>query len=285
VEPRRSAINRGSVWTEVPAQHEGIANTVQQSSDILEVDYEQPVTESESNAPLVEQAISEVASNAPMLDEPSIPPSPSPSPSPSPMPMPMPPELQKFQDSLPEQYSGSSAAELWRDKPLRELKAAILPKFKDLEKLRDTERQRLNQAAPLMAARGASIQTIGQSRPWLLSSYEWEAPATRHLPLLFEEPNLERMGYTYGCYWNICGFESGPHQAECLQPFVSGVCFVSRVAMVPYILGIDPPGEPIYTLGVDRPGSPVPYRKYLIPLSIRGAIYQAGFMTGLSFLP
>lgn len=173
--------------------------------------------------------------------------------------------------------------ELWRDKPLGQLKASISLKFSDTEKLRETELQRLTQATPHMVARGNMTQTIGQSRPWMLASYEWEAPATRHLPLWFEEPNLERMGYTCGMQWNVCGYESGQCAAECLQPFVSAGHFFGRVPFIPYMCGLNPPCEPIYTLGVDRPGSPVPYRRHLIPVTLKAALFQAGAMVGVAY--
>lgn len=173
--------------------------------------------------------------------------------------------------------------ELWQDKPLGQLKASIALKFSETEKLRETELQRLTLATPHMVARGNMTHTIGQSRPWMLASYEWEAPATRHLPLWFEEPNLERMGYTWGMQWNVCGFEAGQCASECLQPFVSAGHFFGRVPFIPYMCGIDPPCEPIYTLGVDRPGSPVPYRRYLIPVTLKAALYQAGAMVGVAY--
>lgn len=176
------------------------------------------------------------------------------------------------------------AKELWQDKPLEGLKASISPNFKESGGFRDSEKQRLNLARPLMVERGSINQLSGEGRTWMLSNYEWEAPATRHLPLWFEEPNVERMGYTYGLYWNICGYESGPHAAECLQPFVSAAHFWGRVPLVPYIWGVDPPLEPVYTLGVDRPGSPVPYRKHLAPISLKGAMYQAAAIVGLAYI-
>lgn len=208
-----------------------------------------------------------------------LPPSPSELPYSAPQPVPS-----IAQKSAPQQSVGGRAMELWQDRPLGELKASISMKFPESENLRESERERLTLAAPHMAARGSVSSGIGQSRPWMLASYEWEAPATRHLPLWFEEPNLERMGYTYGLYWNIWGYESGPVAAECLQPFVSGAHFWGRVAAIPYMCGVDPPCEPIYTLGVDRPGSPVPYRKHLVPISLKGALYQAGAVVGFTYL-
>ena len=166
----------------------------------------------------------------------------------------------------------SPASKLWLDRPLGSLKATIKPTDGELP---------TNVAAPRLAEVGTQHHSFGDSRPWMLSSFEWEAPATRNLPLLFEEPNLERLGYTYGYCYNVCGCESGPRAAECLQPIVSGVNFFGRIPFTPYMWGYQDPDVPVYTLGVDRPGSPVCYRKQLIPLSLRGAFYQAVAITGL----
>lgn len=167
-----------------------------------------------------------------------------------------------------------SASTLWQDRPLGTLKATIRPTEGELP---------TNVAAPRLAEAGTRHHSFGDSRLWMLSNCEWEAPATRHLPLLFEEPNLERLGYAYGFDCNVCGYETGPHAAECLQPIVSGVRFFGRIPFMPYMWGYQSPCEPVYTLGVDRPGSPVCYRKHRIPLSLKGAIYQAAAVTGLIF--
>ena len=175
------------------------------------------------------------------------------------------------------------ATELWQDMPLGQLKANIGLNLPEPERLSSSEVARLSQAAPLLAASGSVFSPLGDSRPWMLAPYEWEAPATRHLPLLFEDPNLERLGYTCGCRISWCGEERSLHTGKCLQPFLSAAHFFGRVPMIPYLCGVDPPCEPIYTLGVDRPGSPVPYRRHFIPLSLRGALYQAGVSVGLVY--
>ena len=136
---------------------------------------------------------------------------------------------------------------------------------------------------PLAMKSGSVFSPLGDSRPWMLAPYEWEAPATRHLPLLFEDPNLERLGYTCGGRISWCGEERSLHTGRCLQPFLSAAHFFGRVPMIPYLCGVDHPCEPIYTLGVDRTGSPVPYRRHFIPLSLRGALYQAGVSVGLVY--
>ena len=147
---------------------------------------------------------------------------------------------------------------LWQDRPLAGLKAAIKPTQGELPP---------NAASPRLAQAGTQHYSMGDSRPWMFNSSEWDAPATRHLPLLFEEPNLERLGYTYGFYHqDDDGCETSPHLAECLQPFVSFVHFYGSIALMPHIIAVDDPCTPFYTLGTDRPGSPSAYRKHLIPL-------------------
>ena len=122
----------------------------------------------------------------------------------------------------------------------------------------------------------------GHCRPWAYSCYQWEAPATRHLPLLFEDPNLERLGYAYG-FWNIGLCDEPPRGGQRIQPLISCANFIGRIPLIPYMAGVHPLTEPVYTLGVDRPGSPVPYRRYLPHYSLRGAVYQAGF-TSIAFI-
>lgn len=168
----------------------------------------------------------------------------------------------------------TNAIELWQDRPLSSLKADISTNG-DLPP---------NFAAQRISEAGVLFDSIDDSRPWIITKdFEWDAPASRHLPLLFEEPNLERLGYTQRCDIDRLGYDGHPVAAEYVQPVVSGVKFFGNVAMLPYNLGVHPPYEPVYTLGVDRPGSPVCYRKYKIPLSVKGALFQAGVVSTLVF--
>jgi hypothetical protein len=137
------------------------------------------------------------------------------------------------------------------NRPLSDLKASIKPTDGDLPK-----------SFPLVDPQGSNESfLVYQNRPWPFANFEWEAPATRHLPLLFEEPNLERLGYGYGLFdVGLC--EEGPHRGQRLQTVVSGVNFFGRIPFLPYMAHVRPLTDPVYTLGTDRPGSPVPYRKY-----------------------
>lgn len=171
------------------------------------------------------------------------------------------------------------AAELWQDKPLKQLTASIARPEADA-KLSEPEVVRLNQASSILKIDGSYFSPIGDSRPWMLTSFEWEAPATRHLPLMFEEPNLERLGYTYTCRtWGGGSVSVG----DCIQPFISGAHFFGRIPLIPYMCGANSPCEPVYTLGVDRPGSPVPYRRNYLPISLKGALYEAGAVVGMFY--
>jgi len=184
----------------------------------------------------------------------------------------------------------SVAEKLWQDRPLGTLKASLKRTEGELPP---------NVAAPRLAEAGLIHHSFGDSRPWMLTNCEWEAPATRHLPLLFEEPNLERLGYHQRCCCDCCCIDGGwLHgccaesclgrsclcESDCLQSVISGAKFFGTIPIIPYKAGYQCLVEPVYTLGVDRPGSPTCYRKHRCPLSLKGAIYQAGFVTGLVFL-
>ena len=111
------------------------------------------------------------------------------------------------------------------------------------------------------------VQGPGASRAWPTSVYAWEAPSLCHRPLYFEDENLERYGQSFGM----------------VQPAVSAAHFFGRAVALPYQMGAFPPHECVYTLGKGRPGSYTPYYVYRPPVSARGALYQAGAVTGLSF--
>lgn len=98
--------------------------------------------------------------------------------------------------------------------------------------------------------------------------FTWKATGTCHKPLYFEDVALERYGHT----WN-----------PILQPFVSGAHFFVSVPLLPYKMGLNPPGECVYTLGYYRPGSCAPYMLDPIPLSVRGALFEAAGATAFAF--
>lgn len=87
-------------------------------------------------------------------------------------------------------------------------------------------------------------------RPWPSLVYHWEAAATWHQPLYFEEVNAERYGYQ--CNWVA-------------QPFVSTAHFFGTLPAMPYLMTVNCPRECVYTLGNYRPGSCPPWRRHCIP--------------------
>jgi len=104
-----------------------------------------------------------------------------------------------------------------------------------------------------------------QGRCWDQLTYMWKASALCHKPLYFEDEQLERYGHSF---------------SPCFQPFVSGAHFFCTLPVLPYCMGVEPPCECIYALGYYRPGSCAPYMCNPIPISPRGAMFEAGAVTG-----
>ncbi len=107
-----------------------------------------------------------------------------------------------------------------------------------------------------------------QSEEGAWTAFQWQAPGTCHRPLYFENPSLERHGYSLGL----------------AQPFASAAHFVGNAAILPYRLVAEPPCDCVYTLGHERPGTPTPLRYYRPRFSVAGGVAQAGTATGLIFL-
>ncbi|MCA9132398.1 MAG: hypothetical protein KDA45_04565, partial [Planctomycetales bacterium] len=81
---------------------------------------------------------------------------------------------------------------------------------------------------------------------WGPSAYTWISPAFYHLPLYFEQPNLERYGIGRG---------------RVLQPLLSSAHFFGSIPLLPYKSLQQPPWEKVYTLGQGRPGNCVPIQR------------------------
>ncbi len=108
-------------------------------------------------------------------------------------------------------------------------------------------------------------------RDWLPSTLTWKATGVCHKPLYFEEPQLERYGHTTGHF---------------AQPVLSGAHFFLNLAALPYQAGINPPWECQYPLGYYRPGSCAPWLVPPVPLSVRGALWEAGaWVGGIALIP
>jgi hypothetical protein len=106
---------------------------------------------------------------------------------------------------------------------------------------------------------------VFQQRSFAPITYTWTASALCHKPLYFEDVQLERYGH-------MCG--------PWLQPFASGVNFFLTIPILPYKMGLELPNECMYTLGYYRPGDCAPYLFDPLPLSVRGAFFEAGMWAG-----
>ena len=104
-----------------------------------------------------------------------------------------------------------------------------------------------------------------KGRAWCETIYTWKASGLCHKPLYFEDVALERYGHSHN---------------PIIQPFASAAHFFCSVPLLPYKMGLNPPEECVYTLGYYRPGSCAPYLIDPIPLSLRGALFQAGAIVG-----
>jgi hypothetical protein len=100
--------------------------------------------------------------------------------------------------------------------------------------------------------------------------FMWKASALSTKAAYFEEAQLERHGHTIVC--------------PALQPIVSGARFFATIPILPYKMGVTPPNECVYTLGHYRSGSSAPYMAKPFPISPRGALFQAGAVTGAAFV-
>jgi hypothetical protein len=105
-----------------------------------------------------------------------------------------------------------------------------------------------------------------QGRHFGQTCYQWKASALSTKGAYFEDVQLERYGHT-----KIC---------PALQPIVSGARFFTTIAILPYKMGVTPPKECVYTLGHYGAGDCAPYMVEPFPLSLRGAAFQAGAVTG-----
>ncbi len=104
-----------------------------------------------------------------------------------------------------------------------------------------------------------------EGRCWVPNTMLWNASALCHKPLYFENVQLERYGHTHG---------------PIMQPIRSTAHFFISLISLPYQTGIHPSTECVYALGYYRPGDCAPWLMDPIPLSLNGAVRQAGFVAG-----
>jgi hypothetical protein len=100
--------------------------------------------------------------------------------------------------------------------------------------------------------------------------YYWDAPNFCYQPLYFEQPNVERLGYS---------------RCAALQPAISGIHFFAQTLALPYQMTVHPyRRDCIYPLGHYRPGNPAPYRLIYPEWDAKAAAVQAAATTGLIFV-
>jgi hypothetical protein len=101
--------------------------------------------------------------------------------------------------------------------------------------------------------------------------FAWKASSLCHKPLYFEDVELERYGQT-------C--------SPLFQPIISATKFYLTLPILPYMMGVEPPLECIYPLGYYRPGSCAPFIIPPVPISLRGALLEAGvWVAGVALVP
>ncbi|MBQ9874507.1 MAG: hypothetical protein IJM30_08585 [Thermoguttaceae bacterium] len=98
-------------------------------------------------------------------------------------------------------------------------------------------------------------------------TFTWKASNLCYKPLYFEDVQLER----YGHYCH-----------PLLQPVWSRVKFWLEIPVLPYMMGVNPPGECVYDLGYYRPGNCAPSMIEPIPISLRGGLLEAGAIVGVA---
>lgn len=106
-------------------------------------------------------------------------------------------------------------------------------------------------------------------RSWTPTTMTYLASNLCHKPAYFEEVNLERYGHTTGPF---------------CQPIISSAHFFFNIAVLPYKMGVHSPHECQYALGYYRPGNCAPWIIPPVPLSVKGAWYQAAAITGTALL-
>jgi hypothetical protein len=123
-------------------------------------------------------------------------------------------------------------------------------------------------AAPRFTKAGVTYAPANESRNWMAYTYFWEASGSVSNPLYFEEPNLERYGYQFGC----------------LQPAVSAAHFFATIPLMPYKMVVHPPHECVYSLGYYRPGDCAPLQHERFHFQPDAAAAETGAVIGLILL-
>jgi hypothetical protein len=172
----------------------------------------------------------------------------------------------------PDQRAGGNVAQQPDTFLETEIRSALVP-LRPLRDLQVNVRPSQGELPPNVAATalipGAQEPGI-PNRGFMGMTYAWVAPGVCHQPDYFEQVNVERYGFT-----------AGP-----LQPAVSAAHFFMTIPALPYFVGARPMRECNYTLGYYRAGSNIPYQRNRLPISLRGAIFEAGAIAAIvGFLP
>jgi hypothetical protein len=126
----------------------------------------------------------------------------------------------------------------------------------------------IDYAASKFAEADAQAAELVVQRTWVSRLHTWDATAFCHRPLYFEDENLERHGRSFGV----------------LQPAVSAGHFAGHFLAWPYLAGATPPRRCVYNLGHEPPGSYTPYSVVRPPLSLRGALFEAGAIVAVPLI-
>ena len=143
-------------------------------------------------------------------------------------------------------------------KPMSDLSAQTKPEEGELPK---------DYAAARFAREGEITHRMGFSRTTTEISMMWEAPASSHRPLYFEDINLERHGY----------------KVPLIQPALSAAHFFGRVPMLPYMMVSEGYCKPQYTLGHYRPGDYAPYSLHVPRFRLDASAAELAMAAGILF--
>jgi hypothetical protein len=144
------------------------------------------------------------------------------------------------------------------------------PTPRDLKPLDQISINIAAEPGPFPAECGLGDETF-VPRDFACTTYAWKASSLCHKPLYFEDWDLERYGHT---------------ASPLLQPFISAAQFYLVLPILPYKMGLEPPGECIYALGYYRPGSCAPRIIPNVPISLRAGLLEAGvWVAGVALVP
>lgn len=184
---------------------------------------------------------------------------------------------------LQEEFATNAPVRTWYDRSGREIAQGRLQDWRRNRAILDVDGEEV--AVPVTDLSDADVAYISDAwgvphlcglsnddwrqREFAPIKMTWKSSELMHKPLYFEDVALERYGHSAG---------------PVVQPVLSTGHFFANIAVLPYKMGIHPMSECQYALGYYRPGNCAPWQIPAIPLSGRGALMQAGVMTGMAGL-